>query len=64
MPAVGTFFRPDGEQMLLHRCAGCGVERHNRIAADDNPVALLHLPLVPPRHGKAAREKRGDRIAS
>jgi RNHCP domain len=51
MPPVGTFFRPKGEQVVLHRCNGCGVERHNRIAADDNPLALLRLPLVPPRLG-------------
>jgi hypothetical protein len=58
MSPVGTFFRPKGEQVVLHRCRGCGLERHNRIAADDNPLALLRLPLVPPRlggrHGVAA----------
>ena len=64
MPAIGTFFKADGEQMILHRCSGCGVERHNRIAADDSPVVLLHLPLVPPRYGKAARQKTADQIAS
>jgi hypothetical protein len=64
MPAIGTFFKLDGEQMILHRCAGCGVERHNRIAADDSSVALLHLPLVPPRYGKAARQRTAGQIAS
>lgn len=50
MPAVGTYFRPDGEQMLVHRCNGCDTERTNRIAADDNPAALRRLILVaPPR---------------
>ncbi|MDQ3693032.1 MAG: RNHCP domain-containing protein [Chloroflexota bacterium] len=49
MPAVGTYFRPDGEQMLVHRCNGCAAERTNRIAADDNPVALVRLvPVAPP----------------
>ncbi len=51
MAPIGTFFRPKGEQMVLHRCNGCGVERHNRVAADDNPLALLRLPLVAPRLG-------------
>ena len=56
MAPVGTFFRPKGEQVVLHRCNGCGVERHNRVAADDNPLALLRLALlrlalVPPRVG-------------
>ncbi len=52
MSPVGTFFRPGGEQVVLHQCRGCGLERHNRIAADDNPIALLRLPLVPPRIGR------------
>jgi len=57
MSPVGTFFRPNGEQVVLHQCRGCGTERHNRIAADDHPIALLHLPLVPPRVGR-----RRDRV--
>jgi hypothetical protein len=52
MAPVGTFFRRKGEQVVLHRCRGCGLERHNRVAADDNPLALLRLPLVPPRLGR------------
>jgi RNHCP domain len=47
MPAIGVFFRPDGEQMVMHRCNGCGIERKNRVAADDNPIALMRLrPLT------------------
>ncbi len=52
MAPVGTFHRPKGEQVILHRCLGCGLERHNRVAADDNAVALLRLPPVPPRFGR------------
>lgn len=52
MAPVGTFFRPKGEQVLLHCCNGCGRERYNRIAADDNPLAVLRLPPVAPRHGR------------
>ena len=51
MAPVGTFFRPKGEQVVLHRCNGCGLERHARVAADDDPVALLRLSLVAPRLG-------------
>ena len=51
MAPVGTFFRPKGEQVVLHRCNGCDLERHARVAADDDPVALLRLPLVAPRLG-------------
>lgn len=54
MEPIGVFYRPKGEQVVLHRCLGCGLERHNRIAADDNPLALLRLPPVPPRLGGAA----------
>ena len=57
MAPVGTFFRRDGEQMVVHRCNGCGIARQNRIAADDNPLALLRLPVVAPpttaRHEEA-----------
>jgi hypothetical protein len=51
MPAVGTYFRAGGEQMLVHRCNGCGTERTNRVAADDQPAVLRRLILVsPPAH--------------
>jgi hypothetical protein len=46
MPAIGVAYRPDGEQMVVHRCNGCGIERQNRVAADDDSVALLRLPPV------------------
>lgn len=46
MPAVGVTYRANGEQMVVHRCNGCGIERRNRIAADDHPIALLRLPPV------------------
>jgi len=59
MAPVGTFFRPKGEQAVLHRCNGCGLERHNRVAADDNPLALLRLPPVPPRRGGKTAEESG-----
>lgn len=60
MAPVGTFHRPNGEQVLLHRCRGCGLERHCRVAADDNVLACLRLPLVQPRGGKAARREGGQ----
>ena len=56
MTPIGVFHRPKGEQVLLHRCLGCGLERHNRVAADDNPLAVMRLPPVPPRLGGAGRE--------
>jgi hypothetical protein len=49
----------------VHRCNGCGAERHNRIAADDNQVMLLRLKPVAPRRGRAADSTQDeDAIAS
>lgn len=45
MEPVGTAFRR-GDQLVVHCCLGCGVQRHNRIAADDNPLLLMRLPLI------------------
>lgn len=66
MEPIGVFHRANGEQMLVHRCKGCGAERHNRIAADDQPIALLRLQPVAPRRGKLADPARveDDAVAS
>jgi hypothetical protein len=57
MAAIGVAFRPDGEQLVVHRCNGCGIERQNRVAADDNPTALLRLaPVNPARRAASAEE--------
>ncbi|MGH2533320.1 MAG: RNHCP domain-containing protein [Thermomicrobiales bacterium] len=63
MAPVGTFHRPKGEQAIVHRCLGCGLERHCRVAADDNIVACLHLPLVPPRTGSVEVVVKEDEAA-
>ena len=49
MAPVGVFSRRKGEHALVHRCLACGFERHNRVAADDDFVAALRLPVVEPR---------------
>ena len=49
MQAIGSFQRPGGEYVIVHRCLGCGFERFNRIAADDDFDLVLSLPAVPPR---------------
>ncbi len=36
MAPVGAFARAKGEQAVVHRCLGCGFERHCRVAADDD----------------------------
>jgi hypothetical protein len=48
MEPIGVFYRRNLEQVVVHRCLGCGFVRYNRIAADDNPVLLTRLPLVDP----------------
>ncbi|HZQ38117.1 MAG TPA: RNHCP domain-containing protein [Dehalococcoidia bacterium] len=56
MPPIGVFVRPKGEHVLVHRCLGCGLERHNRIAADDDFALILRLPLIEPRLGGRRRK--------
>jgi hypothetical protein len=49
MEPTGILMRRNGEQVLIHRCLGCGKEDPNRIAADDNPLLLMRLvPVAPP----------------
>jgi hypothetical protein len=49
MAPIGAFQRPKGEVVILHRCLGCGFERHCRIAADDDYILVQSLPPVVPR---------------
>ena len=49
MRPIGSFQRRNGEHVLVHRCLGCGFERFNRIAADDDFELVLSLPVLPPR---------------
>ncbi len=49
MAPIARFDRPGGEPVIIHRCYGCGLERHNRLAADDDIALLPRLPLVAPR---------------
>lgn len=49
MEPTGILTRRNGEQVIIHRCLGCGKEDPNRIAADDNPLLLMRLePVAPP----------------
>ena len=47
MQPIGAFQRPNGEHVVVHRCLGCGFERFNRIAADDDFDLVLTLPVLP-----------------
>ena len=46
--------------MIVHRCYGCGLERHNRLAADDSIALLTRLPLVAPRLGRRDSGTAGE----
>lgn len=46
MAPIGLFVRPSGEEVIVHRCLGCGFERFNRVAADDSPIVVMQLQLV------------------
>ena len=48
MEPIGVYYRRNLEQVVVHRCLGCGFTRYNRIAADDNPILLAELPIVDP----------------
>ena len=52
LDAGGTFLDTadtygDGEWTLIHRCRGCRILHLNRIAGDDNPLALVRLAVGP-----------------
>jgi hypothetical protein len=47
MEPIAVAARADGEWAIIHKCAGCGQLRTNRIAGDDDEVVLLALALRP-----------------
>ena len=47
MEPVGVWVRKNGEWAILHRCTRCGTIHSNRVAADDNPMALMALAMRP-----------------
>jgi hypothetical protein len=59
MEPIGSFQRPNEEYVIVHRCLGCGFERFNRIAADDDFAIVLSLPALPPR---TSREMKAQRL--
>ena len=47
MEPIAVHVREDGEWALVHRCRGCAAVSVNRIAGDDNPLALMRLAVRP-----------------
>ncbi len=46
MEAIGKKFKPDGEEVLVHKCQKCGFERWNRVAGDDSIKKVDKLPVL------------------
>jgi hypothetical protein len=46
MQPVALWVR-DGEWVLIHRCRECGILHPNRVAGDDNELALLSIAVRP-----------------
>jgi DNA-directed RNA polymerase subunit RPC12/RpoP len=55
MEPIGLFERPNGEEVITHRCLVCDYERFNRVGADDDEAAVAALPHIEPR--QAPRER-------
>ncbi|MDJ1135255.1 RNHCP domain-containing protein [Streptomyces iconiensis] len=47
MAALGLSVRQNGEWLLIHHCLTCGELSANRIAGDDNALALLRIAVRP-----------------
>jgi hypothetical protein len=63
MAPIAAFVRSRGEHAIVHRCLGCGFERHNRIAADDNFASIMRLPVVEPRISRRPQAAPSERTA-
>jgi hypothetical protein len=58
MAPVAAFRRRNDEHVVVHRCLGCGLERYCRVAADDDFVLVLRLPVVEARTGRQRHEEQ------
>ena len=62
MEPVGRFQRPNEEYVIIHRCLGCGFERFNRIAADDDFDLVLALPVLPARTSREVKAQQQEAL--
>ena len=46
MPAFAKMYKPDGEEVLVHKCEKCGLVRKNRVAGDDSEAEIAKLPTL------------------
>jgi hypothetical protein len=45
MEPIAVWARPGGDWAIIHRCRKCGELESNRIAGDDNELALISLAV-------------------
>ena len=45
MEPIAVWLRPGGDWAIIHRCRTCGELHSNRIAGDDNELALIALAV-------------------
>ena len=62
MEPIGTAFRRNGEQVIVHRCLGCEEVRYCRAAADDHLLICMRLPPME-LPGREMAEELNEAIA-
>lgn len=50
MDPLSISVRGYGEWLIIHRCSACGDLGANRVAGDDNPLALVRIAVRPLSH--------------
>lgn len=46
MKPIGKMYKPDGEEVLIHKCVKCSFVRKNRIAGDDSEKLVEQLEII------------------
>ena len=46
MYPVAKFYKPNGEEVIVHKCAKCNFIRYNRIAGDDDFEKVENLKTI------------------
>ena len=46
MYPVAKYIRPNGEEVIVHKCAKCNFIRYNRIAGDDDFDKVENLKII------------------
>ncbi len=60
MEPITVWARPGGDWAIIHRCRGCGELHSNRVAGDDNELALVSLAVRAISQPPFPLERLGD----